>query len=279
MAAFSANDIGISSLDTIVHDAGIPPKYLDQGEQENDEPLNRSRHRYGYDVNAVIRSDSDTNGPHDRSVVGTRNCCMECFGDEDVENLKFTKFKSIQDEQELLVETNESTDAKYDEPVEDKCQFDSHEPNYSKQNETTDEVHHNKTFVGIIEMMEADEIGKDKSDTDEATAPPVYAGLDTMSSSYAEDDDAESVYSVSFSDIDGNVGCFQWMGAVSSEGLDVDNSMSVVSSESQGESLEGIVVDTSDAARIPISKSEDIATVVPTSNMKNKLLVHSNSIS
>ena len=250
-----------------------------ESEHVNDETYHQSGHRYGDVVHDILRSDSDMQEPQDRSVVGTRNCCMQCFGDEDVENLKFAKFKSIEEDHELLDRTDKSTDAIYDIPIENGSQSDSDEASSSKLGDMTGQEQPTKTTDEKIDMMEIDECSTDKDAVDGNLSPRVDAVLGTMSSSYVDDDEDETIDSVEFSDLDGNVGCFQWMGAVSSEGLDADNSMSFVSSESQSDSLEGIVVNTADTARIPISKSEDVATVVPTSSMKTKLLLQSNSIS
>ena len=285
MATLSAQDNKISKSDILVHDAGITPRYLEQSmisnesEHVNDETYHQSGHRYGDVVHDILRSDSDMQEPQDRSVVGTRNCCMQCFGDEDVENLKFAKFKSIEEDHELLDRTDKSTDAIYDIPIENGSQSDSDEASSSKLGDMTGQEQPTKTTDEKIDMMEIDECSTDRDAVDGNLSPRVDAVLGTMSSSYVDDDEDETIDSVEFSDLEGNVGCFQWMGAVSSEGLDADNSMSFVSSESQSDSLEGIVVNTADTARIPISKSEDVATVVPTSSMKTKLLLQSNSIS
>jgi hypothetical protein len=277
LATGTAKDNGVSSYDTLVQGTGTSAIYLGQGEQVKDETLNRSRHRYSDEVDAILRSDSDMKELQDRSVVGTRNCCMLCFGDEDVENLKFAKLKSTRDEQEHLMQTDESTDAIFDGPIEQKHQSGSNELTHPKPEVIVGQDEHTRTAGGTVE---ADEIAKNKNNVDGDLTPHVNHILDTMSSSYTEEqDDTESIYSASFSDIDGNVGCFQWMGAVSSDGLVTDNSMSVVSSESQSDSVEEVVVDAGNSAKIPISKSDDVTTVLPTSIMKNKLLIQSNSIS
>ncbi len=270
VAIVSANDNETPASDSLVADTTEPKDWdrdmiSNEGEYVDDETPNKSRHRYGDDLIDILRSDSDMKVNQDVSVVGTRNCCMACFGDEDVEDLKFTNFKAVRKHPS---EANDTTDAIYGERTEDTRQRDwnleemaGDEPLTKPSSATTE----------IFEIVEDDEV-KNVADG-KATSM-----LDTMSSSYA-DDEHDSVYSISFSedlDIDGNVGCFLWMGAVSSEGVETDYSMSAVSTDSQSDSLEGIVVEAIDRSRIPISKSADV-TINSPKTMKYTQL-QSNSI-
>lgn len=272
-AIASANDNEAPASDSLLADT-TKPKYLNrdmspnEGVHVNDETANRPRHRYGDDLSDILRSDSDMKVNQDISVIGTRTCCMACFGDEDVENLKFTNFKAIQ---EHSSEANDTTDALYGERNENSRQADWNLDEIAGDEPLT------KPSSSNVEILEIDEDNEVKNVADR-NAKSVLDILDTMSSSYA-DDEEESVYSVSFSEdleTDGNVGCFLWMDAVSSEGVDTDYSMSVVSTESQSDSLEGIVVEASDGSRIPISKSADVTINSPTALKYTQL--QSNSI-
>jgi hypothetical protein len=289
----SGNSKEISQSDTYVYDAVVQQRYLDEKNAQNEVVKaigvtpSTSCLRNGQRKDEIIESRSDIFVAQDESVVGSRNCCMACFGDEDVENLRYSKLGPVNTRSETLCETNGRTDTIYDEAS--TSQSGLNESSILKQDKMAND--RQLTTNAVIEKTPQSDMDNDDDDDDDdgddsveavrknLATPRVTAVVDTMSSSYTVGNDDESECSVSFSedlDLDANVGCFQWMDAVSSEGLETDVSMSVVSSESQSDSIQEVIVVTANNARIPISKSDDVTTAVSIPEKKHKL--QSNSI-
>jgi hypothetical protein len=280
------NDVEISAIptsNTLVYDAVVQKQYIDKDIKSNEEEkvvkekIDTSRHRYSEEINDLLQSHSFTEVLQDEPVGASRNCCMVCFGDEDVENLRYTRFRTIKEPLDVL--NNEMKDVA---PVSALDKTDCVERSVLLQGEGNEReqvpVH---VSGGSIQNIGSDNaVVEEKLDNDRSqTLSRLDAALNTMSSSYTEDhddDDDDSAYSVSYyDDVDVDVGCFQWMGAVSSDGAESLHSMSVVSSESHVDSLAGMTEGAGD--KIPISRSVEVPVLSAVPDVNHKL--QSNSIS
>jgi hypothetical protein len=293
----NTKDIELSAIptsNTMVYDAVVQQAYVDKETTVNEkdsivnEKIDTSRHRFSEEINDILQSHSYADTQQDKSIIASRNCCMVCFGDEDVENLRYSRLRQIEESTDILNKNAINDDIQKKNAINDDTQVDTVD-----QTDVVDPLMVNQDEVNDgTQVSPPDEsgsllnIGSDNAVVEEKvdnykksqTISRLDAVLDTMSSSYTEDHDDDSAYSVAYSDdLDVEVGCFHWMGALSYDGAESlrSQSMSVISSDSHVDSLAGMAEVASD--KIPISKSADTPAFSPIPDVKHKL--QSNSIS